>query len=33
MAMRWSTPVRVAEDECMVDISDHDLRKGTIKFD
>jgi hypothetical protein len=25
--------VRVAGDECMVDISDHDLRKGTIKFD
>jgi hypothetical protein len=33
MVMRRSTPARVAGDECMVDIPDHDLRKGMIKID
>jgi hypothetical protein len=29
MVLRWSTPAGVARDECMVDIPNHDLRKGT----
>jgi hypothetical protein len=33
MVLRWSTPARVAGDECMVDIPDHDLRKGTTKIE
>jgi hypothetical protein len=33
MVLRWSTPARVARDECMVDIPDDDLRKGTTKIE
>jgi hypothetical protein len=32
VSMRWSTPARVARDERMVKISDHDQRKGTVKL-